>query len=64
MPCKPIPLFVEQQIQRILQIVTCQKDAKHISNSTIDLILQELRLEYARTMNKMIFDEHVKRSNL
>lgn len=59
MPTDEIPNLDYQQVRRLMTMATSMLSSKQIENSEL---LQEVNLDFARTMNKIIFDKHMNKS--
>lgn len=59
MPINEIPTLDFNQISRILLMTASGKLTNKVNNNNNELI-EEVNLDFARTMNKLIFDKHLR----
>jgi len=58
MPTEEIPSLDSEQISRLMAMATSGKISSKVHSENNEL-LQEINLDFARTMNKIIFDKHI-----
>ena len=62
MPVEDIPTLTDEQIKRIKDIVYNSK-AMRERNEDVSMLLAEANMDYAHMMNKLVFDESLKRQS-
>lgn len=60
MPTHQIPEINNDQVNRVLSMVQNTKQLRGKSSSDTTTLLSEVNFEFAKTMNKIVFDKHIK----
>ena len=64
MPTHQIPEIDNDEVNRILSMTQNTKQLRGKSSSDTTTLLSEVNFEFAKTMNKIIFDKHLKSNGL
>jgi len=59
MPTHQIPEIDNEEVNRILSMTQNTKQLRGKSSSDTTTLLSEVNFEFAKTMNKIIFDKHL-----
>lgn len=60
MPTHQIPEIDNEEVNRILSMTQNTKALRGKSSSDTTTLLSEVNFEFAKTMNKIIFDKHIR----
>jgi dynein heavy chain len=62
MPTHQIPEIENDKVNRILGMTQNTKQLRGKSSSDTTSLLSEVNFEFAKTMNKIVFDKHIKKN--
>jgi len=62
MPIRGVQTLPEDQMIRIFNLIRSKYIKSILEDNKIKTIIEELKIEYARTMNKLIFDKYIDQS--
>lgn len=60
MPTHQIPEIDNEEVNRVLSMTQNTKALRGKSSSDTTTLLSEVNFEFAKTMNKIVFDKHLK----